>query len=164
MLPRPWSDHPIRASGLPIDFKMARLGRQGKRRAPTPRVTLIYGTRCAKTKANVERPFRYVREGPSESAASATWRTLKRSCATWRDTVTNARVHATTCRVGSETFVEERCALGPFLSPPSRAVLKLEQRVPLEGAVSAAGSLYRIPDAVRRRIGDVHVLSARSWV
>ena len=69
--------------------------------------------------------------------------------------------HATTRRVVSEAFAEERpgaqAAGGPY-----RARLKLERRVSHEGMVSVGGNLYSVPDVTRRaRVLEVHTLRRR---
>ena len=77
----------------------------------------------------------------------------------WLDTVANPRVHATTRRVVSEAFAEERPHLRPLPLAPFRAVLKLERRVSREGMVCVGGNLYSVPDATRRRVLEVHTLA-----
>ncbi len=42
---------------------------------------------------------------------------------------------------------------------PFRAVLKLERRISHEGMVSVGGNLYRVPDATRKRVVEVHSLA-----
>jgi transposase len=113
----------------------------------------------AKTKGKVERPFRYIREDFFLGRSFRNLGDLNAQLRHWLDTVANARVHATTRRVVSEAFAEERAALKPLPLAPYRAVLKLERRVTHEGTVSVAGNCYSIPDTARRRVVDVHVLA-----
>ena len=77
------------------------------------------------------------------------------STAGWPRSPTPA-IHATTRRVVSEAFAEERPVLKPLPAGPYRAVLKLERRVSHEGMVSVGGNLYSVPDATRRRVLEVH--------
>ena len=112
----------------------------------------------AKTKGKVERPFRYVREDFFLARSFADLDDLNGQLRHWLDTVANARLHATTQRVVSEAFAEERPALLPLPALPFRAVLKLERRVTHEGMVSIGGNLYSVPDRTRRVV-EVHQLA-----
>ena len=113
----------------------------------------------AKTKGKVERPFRYIREDFFLARSFRDLEDLNAQLRHWLDTVANPRVHATTKRVVTEAFAEERPALKPLPLAPYRAVLELERRVSHEGMVSVAGNLYSVPDTTRRRILEVHVLA-----
>ncbi len=73
----------------------------------------------AKTKGKVERPFRYIREDFFLGRSFRNRDDLNGQFRQWLDQVANARVHATTHRVVSEHFAEERPSLqklpaGPF--------------------------------------------------
>ena len=68
----------------------------------------------------------------------------------------NARVHATTHRVVSEHFAEERPRLQPLPAGAFQAVLRLERRITKDGMVSVDGNLYSVPDTTRRRPVEVH--------
>jgi transposase len=113
----------------------------------------------AKTKGKVERPFRYIREDFFLARSFRDLEDLNAQLRHWLDTVANPRVHATTRRVVSEAFVEERPALRPLPLLPYRAVLTLERRVSHEGMVSVGGNLYSVPDTTRRRVLEVHSLA-----
>src|SRR6056297_638780 len=78
----------------------------------------------AKTKGKVERPFRYIREDFFLGRSFRNLDDLNAQLRHWLDTVANARVHATTRRVVSEAFAEERASLKPLPLAPYRAVLK----------------------------------------
>ncbi len=113
----------------------------------------------AKTKGKVERPFRYIRE---DFFLARTFRNLEDMNAqlrVWLDTVANPRVHATTQRVVSEAFAEERPELRPLPLAPFRAVLRLERRISRDGMVSVDGNFYSVPDATRRRVVEVHTMA-----
>ena len=112
----------------------------------------------AKTKGKVERPLRYIREDFFLGGAFRNLDDLNEQLRHWLDTVANPRVHATTNRVVSEAFAEERASL-KALPAPYRAVLRLERRASHEGMVSVGGNLYSVPDTTRRRVFDVHVLA-----
>ena len=77
----------------------------------------------------------------------------------WLDTVANPRTHATTHRVVTEAFAEERASLRTLPLAPFRSVLKLERRISREGMVSVGGNAYSVPDATRRRTVEVHTLA-----
>lgn len=114
----------------------------------------------AKTKGKVERPFRYIRE---DFFLARTFRNLddmNQQLRHWLDTVANPRVHATTLRVVSEAFAEERVSLLPLPLAPFRSVLKLERRISRDGMVSIGGNAYSVPDATRRRLVEVHMLAS----
>jgi len=110
----------------------------------------------AKTKGKVERPFRYIREDFFLARVFRNLDDLNAQLRQWLDSVANVRVHATTRRVVSEAFAEERPALRPLPPAPYRSVLKLERRLSHEGMVSVGGNLYSVPDTARRRVLDVH--------
>lgn len=112
----------------------------------------------AKTKGKVERPFRYIREDFYLARSFRNLDDLNVQLRHWLDTVANPRTHATTRRVVSEAFAEERTALRPLPLAPYRVVLKLERRVSHEGMVSVGGNAYSVPDTARRRVLDVHCL------
>jgi transposase len=112
-----------------------------------------------KTKGKVERPFRYIREDFFLAGSFRNLDDLNAQLRHWLDTVANPRVHATTRRVVNEAFAEEKPVLKLAPLAPYRAVLKLERRVSHEGLVSIGGNLYSVPDTMRRRIVDVHVLA-----
>jgi hypothetical protein len=61
-------------------------------------------------------------------------------------------VHATTNRVVSEAFAEERASLKALPVAPYRAVLRLERRASHEGMVSVGGNLYSVPDHATARL------------
>jgi len=62
----------------------------------------------AKTKGKVERPFRYVREDFFLARSFRNLDDLNEQLWRWLDGVANPRVHATTRRVVSEAFAEEK--------------------------------------------------------
>lgn len=74
----------------------------------------------------------------------------------WLDEVANARVHATTKRVVTEHFAEERPALQTLPAGPFQAVLRFERRITRDGMISVGGNLYSVPDTTRRRSVEVH--------
>ena len=110
----------------------------------------------AKTKGKVERPFRYIREDFFLGRSFRNRDDLNVQFRLWLDQVANARVHATTHRVVSEHFAEERPSLRPLPAGPFQAVLRLERRITKDGMVSVDGNLYSVPDTTRRRPVEVH--------
>jgi len=110
----------------------------------------------AKTKGKVERPFRYIREDFFLGRSFRNRDDLNGQFRQWLDQVANARVHATTHRVVSEHFAEERASLQPLPAGPFQAVLRLERRITKDGMVSVDGNLYSVPDTTRRRPVEVH--------
>ena len=110
----------------------------------------------AKTKGKVERPFRYIREDFFLGRSFRNRDDLNGQFRQWLDEVANARVHATTHRVVSEHFAEERARLQPLPAGPFQAVLRLERRITKDGMVSVDGNLYSVPDTTRRRPVEVH--------
>jgi transposase len=113
----------------------------------------------AKTKGKVERPFRYIREDFFLARTFRNLQDLNDQLRRWLDGVANPRVHATTRRVVSEAFAEERPHLRSLPLGPFRAVLRLERRISREGMVSVGGNFYSVPDATRRRAVEVHTLA-----
>lgn len=110
----------------------------------------------AKTKGKVERPFRYIREDFFLGRSFRNRDDLNVQFRLWLDQVANARVHATTHRVVSEHFAEERPSLQSLPAGPFQAVLRLERRITKDGMVSVDGNLYSVPDTTRRRPVEVH--------
>jgi transposase len=118
----------------------------------------------AKTKGKMERPFRYIREDFFLGRSFRNMDDLNAELRHWLGTVANVRVHATTGRIVSEAFAEEKPHLRPLPLAPFRAVLKLERRVSHEGMVSVGGNLYSVPDTTRSRVVEVHTLAAEIHV
>ena len=87
------------------------------------------------TKGKVERPFRYIREDFFLGGTFRDLDDLNLQFANWLGGVANPRVHATTGRVVSEAFAEERPTLQLLPLIPFGAVLKLERRISHEGMV-----------------------------
>ena len=114
----------------------------------------------AKTKAKVERPFRYVREDFFLARSFRNLDDLNAQFAQWLDQVANRRLHGTTGRVVIEHFAEERPSLGPLPAGPFNAVLRLERRISHEGMISVGGNLYSVPDGTRRRPVEVQVTAS----
>jgi transposase len=110
----------------------------------------------AKTKGKVERPFRYIREDFFLGRSFRNLGDLNDQFRQWLDQVANVRIHATTHRVVSEHFAEERPRLQPLPAGPFQAVLRLERRITRDGMVSVDGNLYSVPDTTRRRPVEVH--------
>ena len=113
----------------------------------------------AKTKGKVERPFRYIREDFFLGRGFRNLGDLNDQFRQWLDQVANARTHATTHRVVSEHFADERPSLGPLPAGPFQAVLRLERRITRDGMVSVDGNLYSVPDTTRRRPVEVHSMA-----
>ena len=113
----------------------------------------------AKTKGKVERPFRYIREDFFLARSFRDLDDLNSQLRHWLDTIANPRVHATTQRIVSEAFAEEKPHLQLLPLAPFRSLLKLERRVSHEGMVSVGGNLYSVPDATRKRVVEVHTLA-----
>jgi hypothetical protein len=111
----------------------------------------------AKTKGKVERPFRYIREDFFLGGVFRNLDDLNEQLRHWLDTVANPRVHATTNRVVSEAFAEERASLKSLPVAPYRAVLRLERRASHEGMVTVGGKLYSV-----RHHATARLRSARS--
>ena len=110
----------------------------------------------AKTKGKVERPFRYIREDFFLGRSFRNLGDLNDQFRQWLDQVANVRTHATTHRVVSEHFAEERPRLQPLPAGPFQAVLRLERRITRDGMVSVDSNLYSVPDTTRRRPVEVH--------
>ena len=110
----------------------------------------------AKTKGKVERPFRYIREDFFLGRSFRNRDDLNGQFRQWLDQVANVRTHATTRRVVSEHFAEERPWLKSLPAGPFQAVLRLERRITKDGMVSVDGNLYSVPDTTRRRPVEVH--------
>jgi len=110
----------------------------------------------AKTKGKVERPFRYVREDFFLGEKFRNLDDLNARLQYWLGTVANARYHATTQRIVSEHFAEEKPKLLRLPAGTFTAVLQFERRITKDGMVSVAGNLYSVPDSTRRRTVDVH--------
>ncbi len=113
----------------------------------------------AKTKGKVERPFRYIREDFFLARSFRNLEDMNGQLRHWLDTVANPRRHATTRRIVSEAFAEERASLRSLPLAPFRSVLKLERRISREGMVSVGGNFYSVPDATKRRTVEVHTLA-----
>jgi transposase len=113
----------------------------------------------AKTKGKVERPFRYIREDFFLARGFRGLDDLNAQFRQWLDQVANARTHATTRRVVSEHFTDERPHLQPLPAGPFQAVLRLDRRITREGMVSVNGNLYSVPDLTRKRAVEVQVLA-----
>jgi Mu transposase, C-terminal domain/Integrase core domain len=109
----------------------------------------------AKTKGKVERPYRFIRQDFFLGRSFRNQDDLNAQFETWCREIANARVHATTGRVVSEHFAEEKSALIPLPAIPYSAVLTVERRVSHEGMVSVGGNLYSVPDTTRRRVVEV---------
>jgi transposase len=113
----------------------------------------------AKTKGKVERPFRYIREDFFLGGSFRNLVDLNEQFSQWRNEVANARVHATTRRVVSEHFAEERPSLQPLPAGPFQAVLRLERRITRDGMISVDGNLYSVPNTAHRRPVEVHSMA-----
>lgn len=113
----------------------------------------------AKTKGKVERPFRYIREDFFLARSFRNLADLNDQLRRWLDGVANPRLHATTRRVVSEAFAEERLHLRPLPLAPFRSVLRLERRISRDGMVSVGGNFYSVPDMTKRRLVEVHTLA-----
>ncbi len=110
----------------------------------------------AKTKGKVERPFHYIREDFFLGRSFRNRDDLNDQFRQWLDQVANVRMHATTRRVVSEHFAEERPSLQRLPAGPFQAVLRLERRITKDGMVSVDGNLYSVPNTTRRRPVEVH--------
>ena len=107
----------------------------------------------------VERPFRYIREDFFLARSFRDLDDLNAQFRQWLDGVANARTHATTQRVVSEHFADERPHLQPLPAGSFQAVLRLDRRITREGMVSVDGNLYSVPDLTRKRAVEVQVLA-----
>lgn len=113
----------------------------------------------AKTKGKVERPFRYIREDFFLARSFRNLDDLNQQFQQWLATVANARRHATTGRIVSEAFAEERGELRQLPQHRYQAVLSLERRISHEGMVRVGGNLYSVPETARRRVLEVQCLA-----
>jgi transposase len=104
----------------------------------------------AKTKGKVERPFGYIRQDFFLAGRFGNLDDLNAQLQRWLADVANGRLHATTRRVVSEAFAEERPRLKPLPAGPYRAVLKLERRVRHENPPSLANSASSTHDSPTR--------------
>lgn len=109
----------------------------------------------AKTKGKVERPYRYIRQDFFLARTFRDIDDLNRQFGIWLASIANVRRHATTGRIVSEHFAEEKPSLIAHPALPYSAVLTVERRVSHEGMVSVAGNLYSVPDATRKRLVEV---------
>jgi hypothetical protein len=114
----------------------------------------------AKTKGEVERPFRYVREIFFLARSFRNLEDLNAQFTQWLDQAANCRLHGTTGRVVIEHFAEERPTVKGLPAGPFNAVLRLERRISHEGIVSIGGNLYSVPDGTRRRPIEVQVTAS----
>lgn len=105
----------------------------------------------AKTKGKVERPFRYIRQDFFLGNEFDDINDLNQRFDQWRHQIANAREHATTRRVITEAFEEERSALGVLPAGMFNDVLTMERRVTRDGMVSVDGNLYSVPDGINTR-------------
>lgn len=105
----------------------------------------------AKTKGKVERPFRYIRQDFFLGNEFDDINDLNRRFDQWRHQIANSREHATTRRVITEAFEEERSALGVLPAGIFNDVLTMERRVTRDGMVSVDGNLYSVPDGITTR-------------
>lgn len=105
----------------------------------------------AKTKGKVERPFRYIRQDFFLGNEFDDINDLNRRFDQWRHQIANSREHATTRRVITEAFEEERSALGVLPAGMFNDVLTMERRVTRDGMVSVDGNLYSVPDGINTR-------------
>ena len=105
----------------------------------------------AKTKGKVERPFRYIRQDFFLGNEFDDINDLNRRFDHWRHQIANSREHATTRRVITEAFEEERSALGALPAGIFNDVLTMERRVTRDGMVSVDGNLYSVPDGINTR-------------
>ena len=112
-----------------------------------------------KTKGKVERPFRYIRQDFFLARSFRNLDDLNAQLRHWLDTVANPRTHATTGRVITEAFAEEKSCLKPLPPAPFRCVLKLERRISHDGMVSVGGNLYSVPDTTTKRVVEIHTLA-----
>jgi transposase len=76
-----------------------------------------------KTKGKVERPYRYIRQDFFLGRTFRNLEDLNAQLAHWLETVANPRTHATTGRVITEAFAEERPHLKTLPLTPYRTVL-----------------------------------------
>jgi hypothetical protein len=88
----------------------------------------------------------------SRAICSAAFQQLRQ----WLDQVANARVHATTRRVVTEHFAEERPKVQQLPGGPFQVVLRLERLITRDGMVSVDGNLYSVPNSARRHPVEVH--------
>ncbi|MEO1315139.1 MAG: IS21 family transposase [Pseudomonadota bacterium] len=109
----------------------------------------------AKTKGEVERPYRYVRQDSFLARSFRNLDDLNAQFDAWRTEIANPRVHATTGRVVDEHFAEERPSLAPLPAIPYSAVLTVERRFTKDGMISVAGKQYSVPHSTRRRSVEV---------
>ena len=110
-------------------------------------------------KGKVERPFRYIREDFFLARSFRNLDDLNQQFQQWLATVANARRHATTGRIVSEAFAEERGELRQLPQHRYQAVLSLERRISHEGMVRVGGNLYSVPETARRRVLEVQCLA-----
>ena len=113
----------------------------------------------ARTKGKAGRPFRYIRQDFFLARRFRDLTDLNVQLRDWLETVANARVHATTQRVVSQHFAEERPQLLPLPAGRFNAVIRLERRVSHEGLISVGGNYYSVPDRTRKRVLEAHRLA-----
>ena len=104
----------------------------------------------------MERPFHYVRKDFFLAGSFRNLEDLNDEFRQWLDQVANVPTHATTHRVVSEHFAEERPPLQPLPAGPFQAVLRLERRITKDGMVFVDDNLYSVPNTTRRRPVEVH--------
>lgn len=112
----------------------------------------------AQTKGKVERSFSHVRSDFHLGGRFQNLDDLNARFDEWRERVANPRRHATTGRIVSEAFAEERPALLPLPGIPWNGLVRAERRrVSRDGLVSVDGNRYSVPDGLTGRSVLVHV-------
>ena len=109
----------------------------------------------AQTKGKVERPYRYIRQDFFLARRFRNLDDLNAQFRTWLDEIANPRRHASTRKIVSEAFVEERLQALPAI--PYSAAITVERRISKDGMVSIDGNLYSVPDSTRRRTVEVQI-------
>ena len=120
----------------------------------TPRACAAYR---AKTKGEVERPYRYVRQDFFLGRQFQNLEDLNAQFRDWRDGIANRRRHGTTHRPIESAFAAEQRVLPPPPALRFDAVVRLERRLSRDGCVAFNGHDYSVPDGVRGRTVEVQV-------
>jgi transposase len=126
----------------------------------------FHATACTpatpREKGSVEGGVRYLKTGFWPARRIASLADLDEQYVDWRDSVCNARIHATGRFAVAERLAEERAALRPL--PPARFDYAYARacRVPLDGYLRYRQSFYRAPEALVHQRACLR--ADRDWV
>jgi transposase len=126
----------------------------------------FHATACTpatpREKGSVEGSVRHLKTGFWPARRIASLADLDEQYADWRDSVCNARIHASGRFLVAERLSAERAALRPL--PPERFdyAYARESRLPLDGYLRYRSSFYRAPEALVHQRACLR--ASRDWV